>query len=54
VTVGQRRPGSVRVTGEPAELVLFAFGRGAQAELAVTGPPDEVARLRSAVGLPDE
>ncbi|MFF7637760.1 TIGR03085 family metal-binding protein [Kitasatospora sp. NPDC008050] len=52
LTVGQRRPGSVRVTGEPAELALFAFGRGARTELTVTGPPDEVARLRRAVGLP--
>lgn len=53
LTVGLRRPGSVRVTGEPAELVLFAFGRGAQTQLTVTGPPDEVARLRGAVELPD-
>ncbi|MEY9947965.1 TIGR03085 family metal-binding protein [Kitasatospora sp. GAS1066B] len=54
LTVGQRRPGSVRVTGEPAELLLFAFGRGAQARLSVTGPAAELAQLRDAVALPAE
>ncbi|MCX4750760.1 TIGR03085 family metal-binding protein [Kitasatospora sp. NBC_01287] len=54
LTVAQRRAGSVRVTGEPAELLLFAFGRGAQAAVTVRGPADEVALLRSAVALPAE
>jgi hypothetical protein len=43
----------VRVTGEPAELLLFAFGRGAQTAVTVSGPAEEVAALRSAVGVPD-
>ncbi|WP_035845241.1 TIGR03085 family metal-binding protein [Kitasatospora azatica] len=54
LTVGQRLPGSVRVTGEPAELLLFAFGRGARTELTLTGPAAELARLRAAVALPPE
>jgi uncharacterized protein (TIGR03085 family) len=54
LTVGQRLPGSVRVTGEPAELLLFAFGRGARTEVAVAGPAAELDRLRAAVALPPQ
>lgn len=44
------RPGSpsVLVRGLPSELVLFAFGRQAQAEVELTGQPAEVERLRGA------
>lgn len=53
VTVQPRRTGpTVEVHGEPGELVLFAFGRGAQAELTVDGPKDAVEALR--VVLPFE
>ncbi|MCC9310205.1 TIGR03085 family metal-binding protein [Kitasatospora sp. RB6PN24] len=52
VVAGQRLAGTVRVVGEPGELLLFAFGRGARARVAVSGPEDEVALLRRKVGLP--
>ncbi|MGF1429224.1 TIGR03085 family metal-binding protein [Kitasatospora sp. LaBMicrA B282] len=52
LTVGPARPGAVRVTGEPGELLLFAFGRGAHAAVTVAGPADEVAQLRAVVALP--
>lgn len=45
-----RRPagqGSVTVTGEPAELVLFCFGRQAAAKVELTGDPDVVERLKT-------
>lgn len=45
-----RRPGgqgSVTVTGEPAELVLFTFGRQAVAKVELTGDPEIVERLKS-------
>jgi uncharacterized protein (TIGR03085 family) len=38
--------GSVTVTGEPAELVLFCFGRGAVARVDFSGEPEAVERLR--------
>jgi uncharacterized protein (TIGR03085 family) len=44
-----RRPagqGSVTVTGEPAELVLFCFGRQAVAKVELTGDPDTVKRCK--------
>ena len=37
----------VTVRGEPAELVLFAFGRGDHAAVDLEGPADAVAALRS-------
>ncbi|MER5867289.1 TIGR03085 family metal-binding protein [Kitasatospora sp. NPDC002040] len=52
VTVSRRTGAAVEVTGEPGELVLFAFGRGARAEVTVTGPTDAVEALR--VVLPFE
>lgn len=52
VVAGQKLVGTVRVVGEPGELLLFAFGRGARARVAVSGPQDEVALLRGTVGLP--
>jgi uncharacterized protein (TIGR03085 family) len=39
--------GSVTVTGEPAELVLFCFGRQAVAKVELTGDPETVERLRT-------
>jgi uncharacterized protein (TIGR03085 family) len=43
------RPGSPAVTlaGRPSELVLFGFGRGANAEVEVEGDEAAVARLRA-------
>ncbi|BFV59854.1 TIGR03085 family metal-binding protein [Kitasatospora sp. CMC57] len=52
VTVNRRTGPTVEITGEPGELVLFAFGRGARAQLAVSGPEDAVEALR--VVLPFE
>jgi uncharacterized protein (TIGR03085 family) len=40
--------GSVTVTGEPAELVLFCFGRQQVADVELDGEPEAVARLRNA------
>lgn len=40
--------GSVTVTGEPAELMLFCFGRQAVAQVELDGDPAAVERLRSA------
>jgi uncharacterized protein (TIGR03085 family) len=40
--------GSVTVTGEPSELVLFCFGRQQVADVHLDGDPETVERLRSA------
>ncbi|WP_377272123.1 TIGR03085 family metal-binding protein [Peterkaempfera sp. SMS 1(5)a] len=42
----------VTVVGEPAELLLFAFGRGAATAVTTEGDPDVVALLAAAVPLP--
>ncbi|MCG6493114.1 TIGR03085 family metal-binding protein [Kitasatospora sp. A2-31] len=52
LTVGPAGAPVVRITGEPAELVLFVYGRGERAELAVDGPPDAVTALRHVLPLP--
>ncbi|MET8698835.1 TIGR03085 family metal-binding protein [Kitasatospora sp. NPDC058032] len=52
LTVGPAGMPTVRITGEPGELVLFAFGRGARAELTVDGPEDAVEALRHALPIP--
>ena len=38
----------VRVIGRPGELLLFAYGRQAHADVEVVGPDDAVAGVRSA------
>lgn len=40
--------GSVTVTGEPAELMLFCFGRKTVARVELDGPEEAVERLRAA------
>jgi uncharacterized protein (TIGR03085 family) len=40
-------PGSVTVTGEPVELVLFCFGRQAVAQVKLDGDAELVERLRN-------
>ena len=40
--------GSVTVTGEPAELVLFCFGRQQVADVRLEGDAELIERLRSA------
>jgi uncharacterized protein (TIGR03085 family) len=42
------RPGSptARLSGPPGELLLYAFGRQAAAQVEVSGPPQAVAALR--------
>ncbi|MDH6109955.1 uncharacterized protein (TIGR03085 family) [Kitasatospora sp. MAP12-15] len=52
LTVGQRKPLTVQLAGEPGELLLFAFGRGAQARLTVEGPAEAVAALNARLPLP--
>jgi uncharacterized protein (TIGR03085 family) len=47
-TVLRRGEHPVVVTGPPSELVLQLFGRGQLRGLSFEGPPDAVARLRSA------
>jgi hypothetical protein len=48
----KRHGAKVTVTGEPVELVLFAFGRRAVAQVEVTGDPADIARVEKApVGL---
>lgn len=39
--------GTVVVTGRPGELLLFAFGRGAVADVSLEGSNDDVAALKS-------
>ena len=41
-------PGRIRLLGEPAELVLYAFGRRSHARVDVSGDPDALERLRNA------
>ncbi|MFI6446988.1 TIGR03085 family metal-binding protein [Kitasatospora sp. NPDC050543] len=51
---GPRRDApTVRVTGEPGELVLWALGRGAQSLVDVQGPPQALTALARAVPLPE-
>ncbi|MFJ8628458.1 TIGR03085 family metal-binding protein [Kitasatospora sp. NPDC093550] len=52
VTVGPAGAPTVRVTGEPGELVLFVYGRGARTALTVDGAPDAVEALRHVLPLP--
>ena len=52
LTVGPAGAPTVHLTGEPAELVLFAYGRGARTTLTVDGPPDAVEALRHVLPLP--
>lgn len=41
-------PDMIRLTGEPAELVLYAFGRRAHARVELSGDPEALDRLRNA------
>lgn len=52
VTVAHGTAPTVQVTGEPGELILFAYGRGARAAVSVEGPEAAVAALRRALPLP--
>ncbi|HZC69417.1 MAG TPA: TIGR03085 family metal-binding protein [Jatrophihabitans sp.] len=52
VRAGRGATVAVRVTGDPVELTLFAFGRREVARVDCTGAPADVARvLGSAMGL---
>ena len=44
----KKGPDPVVVTGEPAELVMWAFGRDEVRGLSFDGPEDAVAALQSA------
>ena len=49
---GATKAGTVAILGEPAELLLFAFGRAAHADVSFDGPPEAVEALRgAALGL---
>ncbi|MFE6052236.1 TIGR03085 family metal-binding protein [Kitasatospora sp. NPDC056446] len=52
LTVGPAGAATVRLTGEPGELVLFAYGRGARTVLDVDGAPDALEALRHVLPLP--
>ncbi|MCP2312658.1 MULTISPECIES: TIGR03085 family metal-binding protein [Kitasatospora] len=52
VTVAHRTAPTVRVTGRPGELVLFAYGRGARTEVVAEGAPEAVAALAEVLPLP--
>ncbi|MEU1288245.1 TIGR03085 family metal-binding protein [Kitasatospora sp. NPDC005856] len=52
LTVGPAGASTVHLTGEPAELVLFTYGRGARTTLDVDGTPDAVEALRHVLPLP--
>ncbi|MFI9272406.1 TIGR03085 family metal-binding protein [Kitasatospora sp. NPDC052896] len=52
LTVGAPDGEPVEVAGEPAELLLFAFGRGARARVVVDGAPAAVDALRARLPLP--
>ncbi|WP_441246633.1 TIGR03085 family metal-binding protein [Kitasatospora sp. McL0602] len=52
VTVADKHPQTVELTGTPGELTLFAFGRGAQTTLTAEGTPEALAALRKALPLP--
>ncbi|MGW4383732.1 TIGR03085 family metal-binding protein [Kitasatospora sp. NPDC004531] len=53
VTIRRGERPLVTVTGEPGELVLFLFGRGAKAAVTVQGEPAAVAELAEALPLPE-
>lgn len=42
----RKEPAAVRITGDPVELVLFASGRIAKAQVDYAGDADDVARVR--------
>jgi uncharacterized protein (TIGR03085 family) len=52
VDLPHRTAPTVAVTGEPGELVLFAFGRGARTTVEAEGPPAALEALRRALPLP--
>ncbi|MGW2249718.1 TIGR03085 family metal-binding protein [Kitasatospora sp. NPDC001660] len=52
LTTGPAGTPVVRITGEPGELILFTYGRGARTTLDVDGPADAVEALRHALPLP--
>ncbi|GGQ60462.1 hypothetical protein TR51_20840 [Kitasatospora griseola] len=54
VTVRRHDRPVVTVTGEPGELVLFLFGRGAKAAVTVQGEPAAVAELAEVLPLPED
>lgn len=54
LTVGPAGAPTVRITGDPGELVLFTYGRGDRTALDVDGAPDAVEALRHALPLPPQ
>ncbi|MFJ9691925.1 TIGR03085 family metal-binding protein [Kitasatospora sp. NPDC101183] len=52
VTTGPTATPAVDLTGPPAELLLFLYGRGARTTLTVNGEPDALEALSHALPLP--
>ncbi|MGW4810081.1 TIGR03085 family metal-binding protein [Kitasatospora cineracea] len=53
VTVRRRGTPVVTVSGEPGELVLFLYGRGARAAVVAEGGPEAVETLAHVLPLPE-
>jgi uncharacterized protein (TIGR03085 family) len=45
--IGHKGTDPVRITGEPLELLLTAYGRGAAAKVSYAGDPDAIATLKT-------
>ncbi|WP_459647907.1 TIGR03085 family metal-binding protein [Kitasatospora sp. Ki12] len=54
LTVGPADAPAVHLTGEPAELILFTYGRGARTTLTADGDPNALEALRHVLPLPSE
>ncbi|MEV7936917.1 TIGR03085 family metal-binding protein [Kitasatospora sp. NPDC088264] len=52
LTVGPTGSPTVQLAGDPGELILFTYGRGAHTTLTVDGPPDALEALRHVLPLP--
>jgi len=52
VALPHRTGPSVTVTGEPGDLVLFAYGRGARTAVTAAGAPDALTALAGVLPLP--
>ncbi|MFJ2190323.1 TIGR03085 family metal-binding protein [Kitasatospora sp. NPDC087861] len=54
LTIGPAGSPTVQLTGEPGELLLFTYGRGAHTTLTVDGAPDALEALRHVLPLPPQ
>ncbi|MER7753975.1 TIGR03085 family metal-binding protein [Kitasatospora sp. NPDC097643] len=52
LTIGPAGTPTVRLTGDPSELILFTYGRGTHTTLTTDGPEDALEALRHVLPLP--